>query len=948
MSRSINKNSIIDLSKSIIKEAGKESLVFDCLPKLMDIMQCSLISMFVSNNNIIGNIHMIPGFLEKSEIYGKACKNISGMWDEAKESPYIYHEINSVHCYGFSLRGKYLLLSCRPTPFSSSFLKELLPVIDLFAAGCESRKLLKNIHQEQMLYPGVTEREVFFQIAGHIESVFWIRDKDKLLYVSPGYERFWGRELHGSRNNYENIFNAVHFRDRVKVINNLDAGFFLNRDTEIQFRIVHERNRYRWVRLKSFPVLSSAGNIVRRVELVEDITENKRLVNEVTRYKNKMSEMVEHRTRALYNINHLLEQEILERELAEMKLLASRAVLWSFLDAYTNLAILVDYDCHILVVNRQGAKMLGKSQDRIVGKSASIFMDWDIFEDLLYRVQDAICSKKPLRFEKKIENDFFDVQISPIIHKSNNVYRVVVFFNNITELKYAEEATRESEQRLRSIVDSMPILVHAHDEQGNYIFWNKESERVLGYTSSEVVNNPKALEMLYPDEKIRNKMSHGWTNDERFEHCETEISNRSGDKKIIEWFRLSRQFPIPGWKYWEVGLDITERKLFEQEMEKARDAAERANEVKSRFLANISHEVRTPLSGILGLSELILESELQPEQKRKITNIVNLSEHLLQIINEILDFTRIESGKYRQEESDFNLDHILETVRDALFPQAEDKDIELSVNRDQNVPVLLHGNEYCLKRVLFNLVANAIKYTEEGKIEVQVSFLGEDKGKISLMFAVKDTGRGIPPEMHEKIFEPFTQVEEGFSRQYGGTGLGLAICRNLIDLASGKLWVESFPGQGSIFYFSLNFDHSGPASEVKQVEPIREVRPLNILLVEDFEVNQEIFSQMLQNLGHQVQVRSNGLEALKALDEDYYDLVLMALQMPVMDGFEATKRIRSHKDKKISNIPIIALTAHTVSSNIKLSKNVGMNNYILKPLKPKELQKAIENATKSF
>ncbi len=640
-----------------------------------------------------------------------------------------------------------------------------------------------------------------------------------------------------------------------------------------------------------------------------------------------------------------------KRKTVLQKVSSSRAVFRSLLDATPQLLYLVDFDGHILALNRRGAGALGSTPEYIAGRSGSLFVDWDLFEYLMDRIENVLCSKKILRFEKRIADTHFDVHISPVFDNSKKVFRAVLILSNMSELKKTGEELRESRQRLMSVIDAMPVIIHAHDEQGNFIFWNKESERVLGYTPEQILNNPRAFEMLYPDEELRKRARIVWKEHEGKGPCEIQIVTRYGEKKLIEWTRLSRDYPIPGWAEWEMGVDVTDRRAFEKELARARDEAENANQVKSRFLANISHEMRTPLSGIIGLSSLVLESSLEQEQKRNLQGIAQLSEHLLQTINEILDFSKIENGRFSPEKHDFDLNAVLENVHDAFFHQTRDKDIDLVITSELNIPVFLRGDEYSLKRVLFNLVANAVRFTDSGKVELSVSLIETRQDQALLLFVVSDTGVGIPVEMREKIFEPFSQVEEGFSRKYGGTGLGLAICKSLVELMRGEIWMESLPGKGSRFFFKARFELVLPSSESPhQTEQSRvpAISPLNILLVEDFEVNQVVLAHMLKKMGHTVEIRSNGKEALLALEQgaSRFDLVLMDIQMPVMNGFEATKQIRAHTDPAIASIPVIALTAHTLGKNIKYSMEAGMNGYILKPLKYQDLQKAIEDALK--
>jgi PAS domain S-box-containing protein len=778
----------------------------------------------------------------------------------------------------------------------------------------------------------------------HLDDIIWIMEPDKIIYLSPGYEKIWGRPVQGLMDNPQAIFNTVHFHDREKLFKGLEAKFFSEDTVKIEFRVIRPDGEIRWIKLKSYPIRDKSGKIIMRGGVCKDITDTRKVILKLNQYENRLADIVEEKTRALENINYLLEQEIAERKKVHELLTRSRETLRSVLDSTTHLAFLVDYDGHVLAINKNGAKALGTIPQGIVGRSASKFMDWGWFEYFMEKLQDALCAKKTLNFEHVINEFNYNVQISPITSDSGQAFRAVIFLHDITELVQAKEAIRENEQRLRSLVDNIPVIIHAHDKHGNYIFWNKESERVLGYNAESMLNNPGALELVYPDEHERKKAMGCWDGENRHQPCEIEAVTKNGERKLIKWTRLSDQFSIPGWAEWEVGLDVTSQRRFEADLKLARLNAEKANSAKSRFLANVSHEIRTPLSGIIGLTNLTLDSSLSLEQKKNLNQILSLSSHLLQTISDILDISKVETGKFSFENTQFDLRNVLMDIEHTLIYQARDKQLELTFNHNPQLSNYLIGDSFRLKQVLFNLVGNAVKFTEQGSIVVDYSVRERDKNNILLLFRISDTGIGISRKDHNKLFQAFSQVDGSYSRKHGGTGLGLYICKNIVKMMGGDIWFESEPGRGSVFYFTAWFEELPEKNfHNKQVDARAEEKnmPLKILLVEDFPVNQMVISEMLKKSGHVVHVAGNGEQALKDIEAYPFDLVLMDLQLPEMDGFETTKLIRGHKNPKIASIPVVALTAHSMESNIHQTRQAGMNEMLVKPVNQSDLLKTI-------
>lgn len=399
--------------------------------------------------------------------------------------------------------------------------------------------------------------------------------------------------------------------------------------------------------------------------------------------------------------------------------------------------------------------------------------------------------------------------------------------------------------------------------------------------------------------------------------------------------------------------DITERKNAEIETEKARIAAEQARKTQEEFLANMSHEIRTPMNGVIGMTDLLTGTELNKVQKEYVETIRESASNLMVIINDILDLTKIVSGKIKIEKSDFNLNELIDNIIKINMFRANEKAILLKSDIDKNIPVFLSGDPGRLNQILINLIGNAIKFTEVGEVNLAIKLLTRDEQNVSLEFIVKDTGIGIEKDMIENIFERFTQVSADSKRKYGGTGLGLTITKQLIELQGGTIQVISERFKGSVFTFYLNFQKSiNPQKDIKNKQvlfPTLRLDDSRILLVDDNFINQKVVVKCLTNQGACVEVANNGKEAIDMLLKKEYHLVIMDLQMPVMDGYEATKIIRTELSKQITNIPIIAMTASALISDKAKCLSSGMNDYIAKPFQAKDLyEKIIAQLEKSL
>jgi CheY-like chemotaxis protein/nitrogen-specific signal transduction histidine kinase len=389
------------------------------------------------------------------------------------------------------------------------------------------------------------------------------------------------------------------------------------------------------------------------------------------------------------------------------------------------------------------------------------------------------------------------------------------------------------------------------------------------------------------------------------------------------------------------------QKAAEDELRRAKELAEDAAATKASFLATMSHEIRTPLNGVIGTATLLSDTHLDDTQQQYVTTLKRSAEVLLSLINDILDFSKMDAGKVQLESIPFSLGVLLHDLDSMFHDQFEQKSLKAYYQLDPQLPQWLLGDEHRLRQVMINLIGNALKFTEQGGVFVRVQQLEQyDQHQSLIRFSVKDTGIGISPAAQARLFEAFTQADSSTTRQFGGTGLGLTISKKIIELMQGHLQVTSTEGKGSQFFFDIRLTQTDcPVTQAPSAAPISQADPHDkyLLLVEDNKINQLVAGKFLQKFGYQFDIAENGAQALERMETKTYDAILMDCQMPVLDGFEATKQIRLLEQTSQRHVPIIGLTANALEGDREKCLACGMDDFTTKPIKIDELEAKLKH-----
>jgi PAS domain S-box-containing protein len=641
----------------------------------------------------------------------------------------------------------------------------------------------------------------------------------------------------------------------------------------------------------------------------------------------------------------------------------SRALLESSMES----SLVIDVSGYVLAANLAAAKLFDlETASELEQMNLYDLLPGDPLDSRRERIREAIEQVRSLRFEEEVDGRSLVHSIVPVTNPWGEVSRLALNTLDLTELRRSDEDLRREQQRQIFFMESLPGIVYHLYPDRTIRYANRYFRKYFGSPKGKLcvdaLNcNTKSCIGCPPMESMDTDrtVEWDWTDAKgRTFHLQcSPMTDSSGERMIMV-----------------LGIDITDRKRAEDALKLAHDKSEdkvrrrtreleRANaeltskstrlvaamkkadaatHAKSAFLANMSHEIRTPLNAVLGMAELALRMGDETRKNECLERVLEAGNSLLTVINDILDFSKIEARKLSLESIDFDVRETLRTALDMHRLHATDKGLALNAEVADDVPAALVGDPSRLRQILVNLVANAVKFTETGGVCVRIALASEQADlelgqPVTLDFAVSDTGIGIPKKKQRAIFKSFLQADDSITRKHGGTGLGLAICKLLVELMRGKLAVESVEGKGSTFSFSADFTVGDPEaleSRQAEVETVPVQPGLRVLLADDNALNRTLAMTLLDEQGYQGLAVENGAQALEAVKREQFDVVLMDVQMPIMDGITATRAIRDPNSGALNpDVPIVALTAHALKGDRERFLKAGMNDYISKPIK---------------
>lgn len=653
-------------------------------------------------------------------------------------------------------------------------------------------------------------------------------------------------------------------------------------------------------------------------------------------------------------------EDITQRKMVEIALKKSEEEKAVVLNNTQTMICLHDMNGVILDVNAAGEKMSGYKKKEVVGLSLKLMLTAehrDKFDAYLEEIKKDKTAVGSFQIVTKSGKKRVWLYQNTVYENNDGTSYVIGSAIDVTESVKAQNEIEKQQQFIRQIIDNNPNLVFVMNEQQQIVLANKTFAQYYSKYDEKELPLAPALSRGSDDIFLGDAESLLDMEDGEKIRLEGSLENPS-DNNNITWFNVIKTCfkEKSGRKYvLGFGMDITGRYQVESDLIAANEMVERSLKVKDQFISNMSHEIRTPLNAVIGFTDLLADTSLNKEQLEYVQIVKTASQNLLALINNILDLSKIESGNLSLENLPIDVKRVLMDAVKILEPKAKRKGVEMLYEFSDDIPKVVLGDQLRLSQILFNLLGNAVKFTDEGYVQITCRKVkGTDENKHYLSITIKDTGIGVPQDKQNDIFERFAQANVDTQRIYGGTGLGLNIAKSIVDMHGGTLTMESTPEVGTVFHFILTyekFEESLDLVEVKSdngttILSVNSSKPITILLAEDNMINAMLAIQVLTNGGFIVEHVVNGVLAVEAVKQKKYDVVLMDIQMPQMNGIIATKTIRELPGL-VSKIPIVAMTAHSLYGEMQNCYNSGMTGYISKPFKPENLYKAIVDSMKS-
>ena len=617
--------------------------------------------------------------------------------------------------------------------------------------------------------------------------------------------------------------------------------------------------------------------------------------------------------------------------------------------------ITIDSKGIIISINNAVLKLLGWQAEELIGKNVKMIVplpyqhNHDQFVDNYLKTRDAKIIGSGREVEALTKNgEKIPVRLGIGHVELNNEHMFVAFITDLRERKAMENALRKKESKIRSLVTNIPgIAYRCLDKPGwPNVFINDEVEKMLGYPAEDfLLPNPKRGigDFVHPED-MPTILNTDLRHPDGFQLEFRMIDRYENIKWVLGYGRALKDESSEDYYLDGFIMDITDRKKMESALIAEKEKAEQAAATRAAFLANMSHEIRTPMNAIIGFSDILLDEELNNNHRKQLSTINQSAKSLLHILNDILDSAKLEKGKFQLEYRDFSLVEEVDSVVSTLWLQAQHKGLDINLNIEKNIQRFYNGVPDRLRQVLTNLLGNAIKFTEQGHVTIEIKSNQTD----FLTFSISDTGIGMTTEQLETIFDAFAQADESMSRRFGGTGLGTTISKQLVELMGGSISANSEHGKGSTFEFSVPVKVATSSASLQSKEEHAELPQLSILIVDDIEQNIDLLSLILARNQHVISVARNGEQALLKMESELFDLVLMDIQMPIMDGLTAAKKRREYEvDNSLPRLPIIALTASVLPQDKKSADEAGMDGFANKPIDISQLMGEINKTLMS-
>ncbi|MBF2709055.1 PAS domain S-box protein [Flavobacterium soyangense] len=785
--------------------------------------------------------------------------------------------------------------------------------LELFDKEILREKAEREVSESELRYHTLTEVSPV--------GIFRTDAKGQTTFVNKSWAKISGMSFQQALG--YGWLDAVHKDDKQGIVDGWKNATYTGDKSLSEYRFVRPDGSIAWIMGQAIPEKNKKNEIIGYIGTVTDITERKQAEDNIKNMHEKIKAILEAIPDALFE---------------------------------------VDIDGLIYNYHSNQNILSSKSTNAFVGKAISEILPPDAAELFLSAVKEAaekgFSNGKQYKLQHLNETHWFELSIAPMAESDDHEIHFICLTRNITKAKEADSALLKSKQRYRGLLSSLDAAIIVHASDTSIIMSNKKASKFLGLKQNKILgktafdplwkfinedNSPLLIDQYPVNQIIKTKLPlKNFT-----------IGIKRPKKKKIVWVNING-FPMldNNKDISEIVIsfiDITERKQMEIEIKKAKVLAETANKAKTDFLANMSHEIRTPLNGIIGFTHLLMKSNLENNQLEYMSTINESATSLLHIVNDVLDFSKIESGKLELNIDELNLLDLINQVIHLFKYQADKKDIKLILTIGDNVPEYIYGDSVRLKQVFVNLLSNALKFTNFGEIRFDITETSRFEDECMLVFSVKDTGIGIQPNNNEKIFSSFVQEDNSTSRKFGGTGLGLSISNQLLALMGSKLELKSVYGEGSDFFFSIKLkkSHFNQNHDPKLDNSMNEITAIEILsnkkilIVEDNKINMFLAKTLVKRIipNSIIIEASDGNEAIKHYINDKPDIILMDIQMPNKNGYEATNEIRDMEG--LEKTPIIALTAGILIDEKEKCFESGMDDFLAKPIIVSDLEKTL-------